>query len=308
MIWGMTLVRVYDSVVIGAGVAGMTAAIYLKRANIDVLIVEKNAPGGQVNNTSKIDNYPGLPGIEGPELSMNIYKQITDLKIEYQYGDVVDIIDSGDFKTIKTNTSKIKTQSIIIASGRVPKLLGLDNEQKLIGRGIGFCALCDGYFYKDKTVAVIGGGNSALEEALYLSSICKEIYLIHRRDSFSGDKSVSDMVKERENIKILYNSTVEEINDVDNKLDNIVINNNGINQMLKIDGMFIYIGYKPDAEFIKNLNIETSNGYINVDSNMRTNISGIYACGDIIKKGVYQIATALGDAAIAATSAKKDMV
>ena len=140
---------------------------------------------------------------------MNMYRQIVDLNIKYEYGNVVDIVNNDDYKTIVTESKKINTKSIIIASGRVPRLLGLNNEQQLIGRGIGFCALCDGYFYQDKTVAVIGGGNSALEESLYLSSICKEVILVHRRDTFTGDATVVDLIKEKNNIKILYNSTVE---------------------------------------------------------------------------------------------------
>lgn len=163
----------FDCVIIGSGAAGMTAAIYLKRANLSVALIEKDAPGGQMTKISNIENYPGYRSVDGPTLSLNMYNQVIDLGVDYRYGNVLDIQDYGDYKIIKTDVEEIKCKAVIIASGRKPRRLGLENEEKLIGRGISYCALCDGFFYKDKTVAVIGGGSSAVEESIYLSGICR---------------------------------------------------------------------------------------------------------------------------------------
>lgn len=291
----------YDCVVIGAGAAGMTAAIYLKRSNLNVLLIEKEIPGGQINNTWTIDNYPGLPNVSGPDLASKMFEQVTNLRIESIFENVISI-KNDDFKTVKTSNKEIKAKSIVIATGRKPRLLGLKNEEKLIGKGISFCSLCDGFFYKDKIVAVIGGGNSALEGALYLAGICKEVILIHRRDQFRADELNITKVKNKSNIKILFNSEITKING-DVKLESIVINN----ELFNVSGIFIYIGHEPDLNFIDDLKLELNNGYIIVDKNMKTNIPKIYACGDIIKKEVYQIATAIGEGAVAATSLKKDL-
>ena len=173
-----------DCLVIGAGIAGMTAALYLKRSNVNVILIEKSAPGGQINMTSKIENYPGFDSIDGPTLAMNIFNQIKSLGVEYRYGNVIDIVDTGKSKIVKTDMDEIECQVVIIATGRIPKELGLENEKQLTGRGVSWCAVCDGFFYKDKKVAIIGGGNCALEEALFLADIAKKVYLIHRRINF----------------------------------------------------------------------------------------------------------------------------
>ena len=170
----------FDSVIIGAGVAGMTSAIYLKRYNVNVLLLEKNIPGGQIVQTPKIENYPGVGSIDGASLALNMYQQVTDLGIECRYSEVIKIENHGNSKTIYTENEEIRTKTIIIATGRIPKKLGLENESELTGRGISWCATCDGMFYKNQDVAVIGGGNSALEEALFLSDICNKIYILYR--------------------------------------------------------------------------------------------------------------------------------
>lgn len=297
-----------DTVVIGAGVAGMTAAIYLKRSNIDVVILEKSAPGGQINRTNDIENYPGFMHIDGPVLAMNIYEQIRNLEIEYKYGNVLDIQDFGDHKLIKTDQEEITCKKIIIASGRRPRELGLPNEKQLTGKGVSYCAICDGPLYKGKITAVVGGGNSAIEEAQYLSGISEKVYLIHRGDTFRADAVEQERLFSKKNIEILYNSVVSTLIEENNKLKGLIVKDKeGNEKTIDVDGLFIYIGHEPETYFLKNLPITLNNDYLVVDERMETNIDGIYACGDVLKKDVYQISTAVGDATIAALSVKKDM-
>ena len=292
----------YDCIVIGAGVAGMTAALYLKRANINVLLLEREMPGGQLNKTTEIENYPGFTKINGTDLALSIYKQIQDMQIDYKYGNVVEIICGDDLKIVRTNRDEYQTKNIILATGRTPRKLGFLNEEKLVGHGISYCAICDGSFFKDKKVALVGGGNSALTGALYLSNLASKVYIINRSDKLRADEILQAKVKEKQNIEILFNSQITNINEKDNILDSVDVNDN----KLDISGLFIYIGFDPDINYLKNLNINTSNGYIDVDENMETNIQGIYACGDLVNKNVYQITTAIGEAAIAATSIKNN--
>lgn len=274
----------------------MTAAIYLKRADKNVVIVEKEMPGGQINKTSNVGNYPGFKDIDGPSLVTDIYDQIKSLNIPVIFDEVIDIKD-GDKKTIVLKNKEITSDGIIIATGRVPRKLGLENEEELVGHGISYCALCDGFFFKGKDVCVVGGGNSALEESLYLSHLCQKVTILNRSDKLRADDYLIDQVEKADNIEILYNSTVGKINK-DVNLKSVIVNN----QEIKCDGLFIYIGLEPKTDFLKNLAIETDNGYIIVDKDMKTNLKKIYACGDTIKKNVYQIITAAGEGAIAATS------
>lgn len=290
--------NMYDCVVIGAGVSGMTAALYLKRANVNVLILDSGAPGGQINRTSKIENYPGYIEIDGPTLAFNMYEQLQKLNLIIKYGKVLEIEKKANF-IIKTDIEDIMCRGIIIATGRNPKELGLENEKNLIGHGISWCALCDGQFYKEKEVCVIGGGNSALEEALYLSKICSKVTIIHRRDKFRADPILIEKVKTKENIVIIYNSVVNTLNKKNEKLESILINNS---KKINCEGLFIYIGSKPNADFAKKLGVELDNEYIIVSKEMKTNINNVYACGDVIKKDLYQIVTATSEGAIAANS------
>ena len=288
----------YDSIVIGAGVSGMTASLYLKRANLNVLLLEREIPGGQLNKTTEIENYPGFTKINGTDLALSIYEQIKHQNIDYKYGNVVEITDNGETKIVKTNRDEFETKNIILATGRTPRKLGLENEDKLISHGISYCAICDGMFFKGKEVAIVGGGNSAITSALYLSNICSKVYIIDRRDKLRADTVLQEKLKQKNNIEILFNSKVTKLNEKDNILDSIDVNN----EKLNIDGLFIYIGFDPDIKYLNSLDIENNNGYIVVDENMETSIKGIYACGDVIDKQVYQITTAIGEAAIAATS------
>ena len=295
----------FDSVIIGAGVAGMTSAIYLKRYNVNVLLLEKNIPGGQIVQTPKIENYPGVGSIDGASLALNMYQQVTNLGIECRYSEVIKIENHGNSKTIYTENEEIRTKTNIIATGRIPKKLGLENESELTGRGISWCATCDGMFYKNQDVAVIGGGNSALEEALFLSDICNKIYILYRSGELRADKILQKRVFEKENIEIKFDTIVEKINEKDEKLESIIIKEREEEKKLVVQGMFIYIGFEPNDSIISELNLILKNQYIVVNENMETNIKGIYACGDIIKKELYQVTTAVGEGSIAANSVKK---
>lgn len=290
----------FDCVIIGSGVAGMTAAIYLKRANLNIILIEKNIPGGQINRSSSIENYPGFKDIDGPSLAMSVYEQVMNLDVNYQYDEVVDIEKKDKLFLVKTKNTEYLTKAVIVATGRKPRELDLPNVKELVGRGISFCALCDGFFYKGKEVAIVGGGNSALEEALYLSELCTKVYIILRSDKFKADLSFQEKIKEKSNIIVKYNKEIKELKEEDGRLSKIVLNDS---EELDAKGLFIYIGSNPDSKFLKD--IELDNGYIVTDKNMKTNIDGIFACGDVIKKEVYQLATSIGEGAEAANSVSK---
>ncbi len=289
----------YDCIVIGAGVSGMSASIYLRRANLKVLLIEKNYPGGQITRTDLIENYPGFVKISGSDLALSMYEQVNKLGIEYRNTEVVDIIDKKDYKIIKTNKEEITTKYVIIASGRVVKKLGLSNEEELIGKGVGYCAICDGNFYKDKDVAVVGGADGATTGALYLADICRKVYVIFRKESLSGQQYLIDKLDEKKNVIKISNSVVSKLNTKDGYLTSITINDS---KKINVSGLFIFIGSVPDTEFVKNSEIKLDNGYILVDSKMETNVENIYACGDVIKKDLYQIVTATSEGSIAASS------
>lgn len=292
----------FDIVVIGCGVAGMTSALYLKRANINVCVVEKNAPGGQLNMIMDINNYPGIKSIDGPSLAFNIFEQIRNLNVPYKYASVSEIISEEDKKIVKTNKGDITCKGVIIANGRRPKELGLLDEKELLGRGISYCSICDGTLYKDKDVCVVGGGNSAFESALYLSEICNKVYLVHRKEEFRAERVLQDRIKLKENIDVIVNAKIVGLIKKNDKLSGVKLNNDKI---INSEGLFINVGNVPMPIKCKNLKMEE--GYIVVDSSMRTNINNIYACGDIIKKEVYQISTAVGEGTIAAMNIMKDI-
>lgn len=296
----------YNTVIIGSGVAGMTAAIYLKRANISVCILEKDVPGGQITRTSDINNYPGFISIDGPDLAMNMYQQVIELGVPYLYTEAFEVVPKGNEFIVKTGEQDLIAKNVIIATGRSPRKLQVENEENLIGRGISYCAICDGSLYKDKKVAVIGGGRAALEESLYLSKICSSVTLIHRSDRFRADNILLDTVKSNSKITVLENKKVEKFEMKENKIDSIVFSDeNQEMETLKIDGCFIYVGQIPNTDHFSNLNILDENGYINVDENFETIIPNLYAIGDCIKKDLYQIITACSDGAVVANRITK---
>ena len=295
----------YDVIVIGAGPAGLTSAIYLRRANLSVLVLEANSYGGQIINTVDIENYPGLEHISGFDLATKMYEQAKDLGCEFKYQRVEEIIDNKDIKEVITNKEKFSAKAIIIATGNKSRLLGLDNEDNYLGRGISYCATCDGNFYKNKDVAVVGGGNTALEDALYLSHIVNKLYLIHRRDEFRGDPKTLELLKNRNNIEYVLNSNITKINGSD-RLESIeVTNKDGSVKELNISGLFIAIGRVPENSNFKDLINLDDNGYVISNDRCTTNVEGIFVAGDARVKEVRQLTTAVGDGAISATEAIK---
>lgn len=283
-------------VIVGSGVAGMTSAIYLKRAGIDVLIIEGDVPGGQLNKSSSIENYPGFKFIDGPTLAMNIYEQVTNLKVDYLFDKVIGIKDNGENKIVKTSKEEIECKYIIMATGRTSRVLNLNNEHKYIGNGISFCAYCDGNLYKDKEVVIVGGGNSAVEDALYLATICKKVTIIYRGEKLSAEPILVEKIQNFNNIKVIYKANIKHYNEKNDKIVSVTLDNN---KMINASGIFMAIGYVPINNLI---DVKKENGYIIVNDEGETSITNIYACGDAIKKKTYQIATAVGEATNAATS------
>ena len=294
----------YDIIIIGAGPAGLTSAIYARRSSKKVLVLEAKTYGGQIVTTTDIENYPAAPHISGFDFATNIYNQAKELGAEIKFEKAIDIKD-GDEKEVITNKGSYKSKTIILATGSENRKLGLDKEDELVGKGVSYCATCDGAFYKNKIVAVAGGGNAALEEALYLTDIAKKVYLIHRREFFRGEESEVNKLKKKKNIEFIYNSRITKLNAKD-KLDSIEITDNDNNiTTLNIDGLFIAVGRVPENQnFAKIINLD-SNGYVLAGENCHTNIEGIFVAGDNRVKDLRQLVTATSDGAVAATEAIK---
>lgn len=294
-----------DVVVIGAGIAGMTAALYLKRANKDVLLIEKGVPGGVINTASSVKNYPGIKEVTGPDFSNMVYEQIKENDVQMMFDTVRNVIVDGDKKIVRLQEMDIVCKYVIIATGKEIRKLGVPNEEKLTGHGVSYCALCDGNFFKGKEVAVVGTGDSALEEALYLSNICKKVTILAKYDYFKCQEHILNDVLKTSNIEIFYSSMVENLNEKDGKLSSLDYKKDGELHNLEVSGVFIYIGSTPNI--FASLGLELDGNYIKVNELMETSVKGIYAAGDIVKKSLYQLVTASSDGAIAATSIMKDM-
>ena len=287
----------YDIIIIGAGPGGLTAAIYAKRANLSCAIIEKGAPGGQIINSYSVENYPGIGQISGVDLAMQMYNQVVSLEVPFIFEEVKEI---KDHFVVLTNDGEYEASSVIIATGQSPKRLHLENEEKMLGRGISFCAICDGSFYKNKDVIVVGGGNSAIEESLYLSSICKNVYVLVR-NQLRADELIAKELKEKENVKIMLNTKPLEYLFDDSFLG--IKTNNG---EILASGCFLYVGNVPNTGFVPE-EIKDEYGYIITDLHMETKIKGLYAVGDCRKKELRQIVTATSDGAIAASNIKKTL-
>ena len=289
----------YDIIIVGAGPAGLTSAIYACRAKKSVLVLEANSYGGQIINTLDIMNYPCEEHISGFDFATKLYNQAKNLGSLIKFEKVVEIKD-GLVKEVITNKDSYKCRAIILATGAENRKLGLSNEDELVGHGVSYCATCDGAFYKDKDVAVVGGGNTAIEDALYLSDICRTVYLIHRRDKFKAEEALIEKLNEKNNIKCIFNSTVTEIIGTD-KLTGIMVNDNKIS----VDGLFIAVGRVPENQnFSKVINLD-SFGYVIASEDCHTNVDGIFVAGDNRTKLLRQLVTATGDGAVAATEAIK---
>ena len=298
----------YDLVIIGSGPAGMTAAIYGARANLKVLLLDKLAPGGQIINTNEIQNYTGSGTINGAELAMNMFMHTQELNVEFEYATVSKIETEGEIKKVYLEEDAdrvIETKTILVATGTTPRKLGLDNEDNFIGNGISFCAICDGAFYKDKDVVVIGGGNSAVEESIFLADSVKSLSVVTLFD-LTADPIACDHLRAKENVKVYtYQDITEFVGE--NSLTGIRFKSTetGEETELACDGIFEYIGLSPLTDFVKDLGILDKFGYVVVNENMETSIPGVYAAGDCIVKNLRQVITACADGAIAAQEASK---
>lgn len=286
----------YDLIIVGAGVAGLTSAIYALRANKKVLILEKKSYGGQIIESLEVENYPGFLKISGFDLVNNIYKQVKSLGGEIKYEDVEKITSE---KSVITNKNEYNAKSIILATGLVPRKLNINNEDKFIGKGISYCATCDGNFYKGLDVCVVGGGNTAMEDALYLANICNKVYLIHRRAEFRGENSLLEKLKNLNNVEIIYKEIIKSINGNEN-LNSITLSDN---REINVSGLFVAIGRIPNNQNFKELINLDKDGFILVNEKQETNISGVFAAGDATSNPVKQLVTATSDGAVAAINA-----
>lgn len=287
-------------IIIGAGPAGMNAALYLKRAGIDVVLIEKEVPGGEMLKTNKIENYLGFESIDGGELALKMSKQIKDLGIKIMKDKVLKVTKNDKF-IVETGKEKLEADYVIVATGRTPRKLGLRGEDVLTGKGISYCAVCDGAFYRGKEVAVIGGGDAALTEALYLADLCAKVYVVVRRD-LRASEVLQNRVKSKENIIVLKNVNVSKL-DFDERLSSIILDDG---KTLPVSGMFIAIGGMPQLNFLDDLDVMMKNGYIVTNDKMESSVKGLYAVGDVRYKDYYQIVTAVSDGAVAALSIKEE--
>ena len=290
----------YDIIIVGAGPAGLTSAIYARRAMKSVLVLEALSYGGQIINTLSIENYPAMPGVSGFDFATNLYNQAKDLGADIKFEKVLEIKD-GSLKKVVTSKGSYECKCVIIATGCENRKLGLPLEEELTGRGISYCATCDGNFYKGKIVAVVGGGNTALEDALYLSDIASKVYLIHRREEFRGEESTLNLLKKKGNIEFILNSNVTKLVGND-KLEKIIVNDD---KEMEVSGLFIAIGKIPENENFRKLIDLDDNGYIDSSEDCHTNVSGIFVAGDARKKDLRQLVTATSDGAVAANEAIK---
>ncbi|WP_154098098.1 thioredoxin-disulfide reductase [Bacillus coahuilensis] len=303
-VFHMTEEKIYDVVIIGAGPAGMTAAVYTSRANLSTLMIERGIPGGQMANTEDVENYPGYDHILGPDLSNKMFEHAKKFGAEYAYGDVKEIIDGKEYKTIKAGSKEYRTRSIILSTGAEYKKLGVPGEKELGGRGVSYCAVCDGAFFKGKDLVVVGGGDSAVEEGVYLTRFANKVTIVHRREELRAQKILQDRAFDNEKIDFIWNHTVKEIHEEGGKVGSVTLvsTEDGTEKEFKTDGTFIYIGMVPLTKPFENLGITNDMGYIETNDRMETRVEGIFAAGDVREKTLRQIVTATGDGSIAAQS------
>ena len=291
----------YDTIIIGAGPAGMTAALYAARSNLKVALLERGIPGGQMNNTADIENYPGYANISGPELSEKMFEPLENLGVEHLFGLVEKIEDQGDFKKIITEDESFEAKTVILASGANHRHLGVPGEEDYNSRGVSYCAVCDGAFFRDEDLLVVGGGDSAVEEALFLTRFAKTVTIVHRRDELRAQKVLQDRAFANEKIKFVWDSVVEEIQGDERKVTGVTFKNvkTGETSQAAFGGVFVYVGLDPVSDFAQGLGIRDEAGWIVTDGQMKTAVPGIYAIGDVRQKDLRQITTAVGDGAVA---------
>ncbi len=302
----MSQEKIYDVIIIGAGPAGMTVAVYTSRANLSTLMIERGVPGGQMANTEEVENYPGYDHILGPELATKMFEHAKKFGAEYAYGDVKEVIDGEEYKTVVTSNQQYKARAIIIATGAEYKKLGVPGEKELGGRGVSYCAVCDGAFFKGKELVVVGGGDSAVEEGVYLTRFASKVTIVHRRDQLRAQKILQQRAFANEKIDFIWNHTVKQINEKDGRVGSVTLvhTQTGEEREFPCDGVFIYIGMVPLTKPFASLGITNENGYIETNELMETKVPGIFAAGDVREKSLRQIVTATGDGSIAAQSAQ----
>ena len=291
----------YDTMIIGAGPAGMTAALYAARSNLKVALLERGIYGGQMNNTAEIENYPGYARISGPELAEKRFEPLENLGVEHLFGQVEKIEDHGDYKKIITEDEAFETKTVILASGANHRHLGVPGEEEYNSRGVSYCAVCDGAFFRDEDLLVVGGGDSAVEEAIFLTRFAKSVTIVHRRDQLRAQQLLQERAFANEKISFIWDSVVKEIKGDDRRVTSVVFENVKTGQISESDfgGVFVYVGLDPVSDFVKDLGICDEAGWIVTDQHMKTAIDGIYAIGDVRQKDLRQITTAVGDGAVA---------
>lgn len=299
--------KVYDVIIAGAGPAGMTAAVYASRANMSTLMIERGIPGGQMANTEAVENYPGFESILGPELSNKMFEHAKKFGAEYAYGDIKEIKDGKEFKTVVCGNKTYKATAVIVTTGAEYRKLGVPGEKELAGRGVSYCAVCDGAFFKEKKLAVIGGGDSAVEEGVYLTRFASSVTIIHRRDQLRAQKILQNRAFNNEKVDFIWDTVCTKINEKDGKVGSLTLHNKKTNEDydFAVDGVFIYVGMTPLSQAVTGLGITDDHGYVVTDERMATSVPGIFAAGDVRQKELRQIVTATGDGSIAAESAQK---
>ena len=297
----------YDTIIIGAGPAGMTAALYAARSNLKVALLEAGIPGGQMNNTADVENYPGYALISGPELAEKMFEPLENLGVEHVFGHVQRIEDQGDFKKVITEDEVYESKTVIIATGAFHRQLNVPGEAEFNSRGVSYCAVCDGAFFRDEDLLVVGGGDSAVEEAIFLTQFAKSVTIVHRRDQLRAQKVLQDRAFANEKISFVWDSVVEAIHGNERKVTGVTFKNikTGETSQADFGGIFIYVGLDPVSEFVADLGIRDESGWIVTDDHMKTRVAGVFAVGDVRQKDLRQVTTAVGDGAIAGQEAYK---
>lgn len=295
------MTKEYDVVIIGAGPGGMTAALYASRANLKVLMLDRGAYGGQMNNTAAVENYPGFKSILGPDLAEEMYQSATQFGAEYAYGTVTAVKLDGTDRIVVTDDGEYRAKAVIVATGSENRKLGVPGEEKYSGRGVSYCAVCDGAFFRDRDVTVIGGGDSAVEESIYLTQMVKHVNIVHRRDQLRAQKVAQERAFKNDKIDFTWNSNVIAINGDDQKVTSVTVKNNqtGAEEEVPTAGVFIYVGNVPMTAPFKDLGVTDEHGWMVTDNRMRTKVPGIFAIGDVRQHQLQQITTAVGDGGIA---------
>ncbi|WP_423189980.1 thioredoxin-disulfide reductase [Alkalibacterium sp. f15] len=295
---------IYDVIVIGAGPGGLTAGLYASRSNLKTMMLEKGIPGGQMNNTAEIENYSGFKSIVGPDLSMKMLEGATQFGAEHVYGDVQEIVDKETVKEVITSDKTYLAKAVIISTGAEHKRLGVKGEAEFNGRGVSYCAVCDGAFFRNKHVVVVGGGDAAVEEGVYLTQFADKVTIIHRRDKLRAQKILQDRAFKNEKVDFIWDSVVEEIIG-DGKVTGVEVKNvkNGETSLIDADGAFIYVGILPNSNEFRSLSITNEEGWIETDANMMTQVPGVFAIGDVRDTVLRQVATAVGDGSVAGNAA-----